>query len=164
MSSPLGDPGTPAIIESSDSDPNTPDGRTAFFVYAGQAEWQLIEEYAAGDDMTADRSYVYGLSIDEVLSMRDQVGDDYYYHQDDLFSVYAMTDDAGNVVERYAYGDYGQVSVTAEDGSPRAGSAGRHWPLLRQCVSHPASHWLASSQWHPGHPGQSALPDSQSRR
>lgn len=111
------------IIESSDSDPSTPDGRTAFFVYAGQASWQLIEEYASGDDMTADRSYIYGLYIDEVLSMRDQVGDDYYYHQDDLFSVYALTDDTGVVVERYAYGDYGQVSVTAEDGTPRTESA-----------------------------------------
>ncbi len=43
---------------------------------------------------TADKSYVYGLYIDEVLSMRDQLGADYFYLQDDLYSVYALADAA----------------------------------------------------------------------
>ncbi len=56
--------------------------------------------------------------------MRDHgSGEDFFYHQDDLFSVYAMTDEDGVVVERYEYGDYGQVSITAEDGTPRAASS-----------------------------------------
>jgi hypothetical protein len=35
--------------------------------------------------------------------------DDYYSHRDDMNSLYATTDDAGGVEERYDYGDYGEV-------------------------------------------------------
>ena len=99
---------------------------TTYFVYAGQAAWQLAEEYPSEESDTVGNSYVYGLYIDEILTMRDHASandDDYFYHQDDLFSVYAMTDDAGDVVERYEYGDYGQVSVFDEDGADRSVSS-----------------------------------------
>jgi RHS repeat-associated protein len=111
------------IIDSSDSDDDTPNGRTAFFVYAGQAAWQLIEEYRSANDTSVGRSYSYGRYIDEVLTLHDYGSlEDFYYYQDDLFSVYAMTDDSGAVVERYEYGDYGQVSIADAAGVPRAGS------------------------------------------
>ncbi len=119
-----------------DTDGNGGFDETTHFVYAGQAAWQLVEEYPSAvptwssvqgeedHDTTVERSYAYGNYIDEVLTMRDHgSGEDFFYHQDDLFSVYAMTDEDGVVVERYEYGDYGQVSITAEDGTPRAASS-----------------------------------------
>ncbi|MEM1166902.1 MAG: RHS repeat-associated core domain-containing protein [Planctomycetota bacterium] len=47
----------------------------------------------------------------------------YYYHQDDLFTVYAITDDAGSVVERYEYADYGSPQVLEVWGTPRSNGA-----------------------------------------
>jgi YD repeat-containing protein len=52
-------------------------------------------------------TYVYGNYIDEVLSM-NRSSIDYYYHSDDMYNIVAVTDSAGNVVERYEYGDYGE--------------------------------------------------------
>ena len=60
--------------------------------------------------------------IDEVLTKRvpddtqladaNTDPDNYYYHQDDLFSVLAITDDTGAVIERYTYSDYGEFRIT----------------------------------------------------
>ncbi len=117
------------------SDGDGSEDEITFFIYAGRAAWQLVEEYPSAvptwgttpgeedHDTGAGKSYVYGLYIDEVLSMRDHLGADYFYLQDDLYSVYALADAAGAVVERYEYGDYDQVSITAEDGTPRSSSA-----------------------------------------
>ena len=55
-------------------------------------------------------TYVYGNYIDEVLNMQ-RGGADYYYHQNALWSVIAVTDANATVVERYAYTDYGCPSV-----------------------------------------------------
>ena len=52
-----------------------------------------------------------------------QAPEDYYYHQDDQFSVYALSDDAGVVVERYDYGDYGRRAVYDAAGTERAGGS-----------------------------------------
>ncbi|MEM1165451.1 MAG: RHS repeat-associated core domain-containing protein [Planctomycetota bacterium] len=95
------------------------------FTYGGQNNWQLLAEYkvdpqgVVGDKLLAE--YVYGNYIDEVLQMRrdgkdngvlGEAGDDiYYYHHDDLFSVYAITDESGAIVERYDYGDYGTPAI-----------------------------------------------------
>jgi RHS repeat-associated protein len=107
-----------------DLDGDGTDDETPHFVYGGQAAWQLFEEYnGPGSTATRLRSYVYGNYIDEVLQMRDHPsGEDFYFHQDDLFSVYAMTDDDGVgdvVVERYEYGDYGQVRILTPGGADR---------------------------------------------
>ena len=56
-------------------------------------------------------TYVYGNYIDEVLTM-DRAAQTYYYHQNALWSVAAVTNSSANVVERYSYNDYGCVSVT----------------------------------------------------
>jgi RHS repeat-associated protein len=80
-------------------------------------------------------TYVYGRYIDEVLQMQ-RCGTgilpvdcttgvppvDYYYHTDDLYNVMAVTDGAGNVVERYEYDDYGTPMVMAPDGTVFASS------------------------------------------
>ena len=39
-------------------------------------------------------------------------GQFYYYHQNALWSVAAITDSLANVVERYAYDAYGCVTIT----------------------------------------------------
>lgn len=99
------------------------------YVHGGQASWQVLAEYASltQPSASATATYVYGLYIDEPITMRrdyDGPGgtspQDLYYHQDDLFSTVAMTAGPsgatipnvgtfaiGQVVERYRYGDYG---------------------------------------------------------
>lgn len=61
-------------------------------------------------------TYVYGNYIDEVLTM-DRGGQAYYYHQNALWSVEAISDSAANVVERYAYDAYGDVTITNDRGN-----------------------------------------------
>lgn len=64
---------------------------------------------------TTQATYVYGgIYIDEVLTM-DRSGQTFYYHQNTLWSVAAVTNSAGTVVERYAYDAYGCVTIS--DGS-----------------------------------------------
>ncbi|GJM17949.1 MAG: hypothetical protein DHS20C14_01620 [Phycisphaeraceae bacterium] len=99
---------------------------TTYFVYAGLGAWQLIEEYDGptdADDLV--RTHVYGNYIDEIITTTDeslQTPEDYYYHQDDQFSVYALTDSSGAVIERYDYGDYGEPVVMDAAGLERASS------------------------------------------
>ncbi|HBI24099.1 MAG TPA: hypothetical protein DDX84_07865 [Nitrospiraceae bacterium] len=69
---------------------------------------RVIEE-RDGSDVTV-ATYVFGSWIDEILTM-DRGGNIYYYHQNSLGSVAAVTNSAGVVVERYEYDAYGNVSV-----------------------------------------------------
>jgi RHS repeat-associated protein len=55
-------------------------------------------------------TYVYGNYIDEVLTM-DRSGQTFYYHQNSLWSVEAITDSLANVVERYTYDAYGFSTI-----------------------------------------------------
>jgi RHS repeat-associated protein len=106
----------------------------------GVAMWQTLEEWDADGGLYA--SYVYGNYIDEVLSIRkdpDGSGSagvqDYFFHQDDLFNVVLVTDDAGDAAERYEYGDYGAPFYFTGGGSSTPSSAinntrlfnGREW-------------------------------------
>ena len=68
-------------------------------------DWRVCEEQDPAG--TTQATYVYGLYLDEVLTMQ-RGGTDSYYHTDDLYNVMAVTDSAAAVVERYEYGDYGQ--------------------------------------------------------
>ena len=76
---------------------------------------RIIEEQDALGATQA--TYVYGNYIDEVLTM-DRGGQTYYYHQNALWSVAALTDSAANPVERYAYDAYGFVSVSDGTSTP----------------------------------------------
>ena len=120
---------------------------TTRYFYGGESQWQVCEEQVPDTEppFTADATiatYVYGRYIDEVLQMqRCEDGAfppcnsvppvDYYYHTDDLYNVMAVTDAAGNVVERYEYDDYGTPmfmdatgnALTLSDGTPRTSSA-----------------------------------------
>lgn len=70
---------------------------------------RIIEQQDAAGVTQA--TYVYGNYIDEVLTM-DRSWQTFYYHQNALWSVAAITDNAANVVERYAYDSYGCVMIT----------------------------------------------------
>jgi len=112
-----------------------PDGvtieRIVYFVYDG---WQVVEEYEAvkTDDipptlnspirLVAD--YVYGIGIDEPLRMRRDLNrntifendESFYYHENGIGSIYAVTDTNGNVIERYDYTTYGVTQIYEPDG------------------------------------------------
>jgi len=47
-----------------------------------------------------------------------------YYHYDDLGNTLALTDTRGDVIERYAYDDYGQPQFLGADGSQLVDSGG----------------------------------------
>lgn len=51
-------------------------------------------------------------------------GEERYCHRDELGNTLALTDGSGNVLERYAYDDYGQPQFLMADGSPLMGSDG----------------------------------------
>ncbi len=75
---------------------------------------RLIEkqDFAGGIFAT----YVYGNDTDEVLS-GNALGNSYYYHQNALGSVEAVTNSTGTPVERYAYDAYGLATVTDGTGN-----------------------------------------------
>ncbi len=63
----------------------------------------------------ARRSYVYGSYVDEPLLMKTPV-DRFYYSSNHLYSVAAITDQSGQVVERYKYDAYGRQGILASNG------------------------------------------------
>jgi RHS repeat-associated protein len=69
---------------------------------------RIIEERDGSNNVQV--TYTYGNYIDEVLT-KDAGSDRYYYHQNTLWSVHALTDAAGAVVERYTYDAYGQITI-----------------------------------------------------
>jgi RHS repeat-associated protein len=116
------------------------------YVYGGQASWQVLAEYSGfqpGSTTAPLATYVFGNYIDEPICVRTQIDlvsspmEDAYYHQDELFNVVAITSgqddtgtpnqtgefDEGDVIERYRYGDYGNVEIVDESGSALAYSS-----------------------------------------
>jgi RHS repeat-associated protein len=75
---------------------------------------RIIEEQSATGVTRA--TYVYGNYIDEVLTM-DRGAQTFYYHQNTLFSTYALTNAAGIIVEGYQYDAYGRATVFTGPGS-----------------------------------------------
>ena len=96
------------------------DGVTDFY-YDGN---RVVEERDGSNVLT--QQFVYGNYIDEVLVMdRNLDGDNnaigvgdqrLHYHQDGLFSVYAVTDETGDIIESYLYDPYGEVTVFDTNG------------------------------------------------
>ena len=101
----------------------TTSSEDTYYVADGARE---IEELAANGAVQAD--YVFGGYVDHVVQMR-RGGGEYYLHQDSTFSVAAVTNAAGAVVTRYAYGSiYGTSSISAgsDVGNPWR-FQGRRW-------------------------------------
>jgi RHS repeat-associated protein len=65
---------------------------------------RIVEEQSTSG--ATEATYVYGNYVDEVLNM-NRGGETYYYHQNELWSVEAITNAAGAVAERYSYNAYG---------------------------------------------------------
>lgn len=72
---------------------------------------RIIEEQDTSG--TTQATYVYGNYVDEVLTM-DRAGQTYYYHENALWSVEAITDSTATVVERDAYDAYGAPTTLPE--------------------------------------------------
>jgi RHS repeat-associated protein len=83
---------------------------TTNFYYDG---WQTIEERNGSD--TETQQYVYGaVYIDEPITLDNTTGR-YFYHQNAIFSTFALTNGGGNIVEGYQYDAYGQQTVLQPD-------------------------------------------------
>ena len=80
-------------------------GVTTLYYYDG---WRTLEEQSPAGVTQA--TYVFGNYVDEVLTM-DRGGQTFYYHQNAVWSVSALTDSSGNGVEGYSYDAYGYQTV-----------------------------------------------------
>ncbi len=101
---------------------------------------RIVEEESPA--FTTQATYVYGNYIDEILTM-DRSGSTYYYHQNQLWSVEAITNSSGNPVERYDYcggdtlqcGDpYGAVTIYDGSFNPIAPNA---WGTAHSAIGNP---------------------------
>ena len=82
-------------------------GVQTFYYYD---DWRTIEEQSLSGVTQA--TYVFGNYLDEALTM-DRVGEPspLYYHQNALWSVFALSDSTGTGVEGYSYDAYGYQTV-----------------------------------------------------
>ncbi len=80
-------------------------GQTTAYIYNGG---QVIEEY---EDGQFQRSFVYGIYIDDPIMMEDNAGNRYYYLKDRQYSVTALIDENGNSVETYKYTAFGLMTI-----------------------------------------------------
>jgi RHS repeat-associated protein len=96
------------------------------FYYDGD---RVVEERTGGQNLPS-RQYVWGNYVDELLisdsvdSMGNVVlGSRLYALQNSTYSVHALVNDAGTVVERYSYTPYGEATVLTPVGIPIPTSA-----------------------------------------
>ena len=82
-------------------------GVQTFFYYDG---WRTIEEQSLAGVTQAN--YVFGNYLDEVLTM-DRISEPgpFYYHQNTLWSTFALSNSVGVGVEGYSYDAYGYQTV-----------------------------------------------------
>ena len=85
---------------------------------------QVIAEYEAqSGPADAERKYVFGSHIDMPLILVHATSTSeslFYYHDDDLHSICAVSDNEGAVVENYAYDSHGSVTFRDAGGGPLA--------------------------------------------
>ncbi len=86
------------------------DGDRLIFIYDGASGDLLRKFYYGPRDLSA------GWRIDEPIVMHRTVFDVngwgfYYYHYDGLGSVIALSDDTGNIVEKYSYDVFGKPTI-----------------------------------------------------
>jgi len=85
-------------------------GGTTRYLYN---QTQVVEERDGGSNTT--KQFVYGSGVDEVLELKTG-GKSYFYHENSIGSITALTNDAGIIVESYRYGAFGETTVLAPDG------------------------------------------------
>src|SRR5262249_29880047 len=76
------------------------------FYLDGQQE---IEERTGANAVT--QQYVYGIYIDEPLVLDRAASPRLFYNQNTLYSVYALTDNSGNIIEGYLFDAYGKQTT-----------------------------------------------------
>ena len=89
---------------------------TQYYAYDGD---QVIAEYDASDTLL--RKFIYGPGIDEPTCMIDVADGNtvFYYHFDGLGSVVALSNSTGDIVEKYKYDVFGDVTILdTSDQSP----------------------------------------------
>jgi len=83
---------------------------TTKYCYDGD---QVIAEY---EGSTLKRKFIYGPGIDEPVCMIDVADSNaYYYHYDGLGSVSALSDEDGNIIEKYRYDVFGAPRIYDAD-------------------------------------------------
>ncbi len=105
-------------------------------VYA-QAGQQTIADYASGAvPASSTYRYLYASYIDEpIMRWTTSSSTAVYYHRNQQYSVTALTDASGSVLERYAYTAYGVPTIANASGTVLSASAqnnrytytGREW-------------------------------------
>jgi RHS repeat-associated protein len=100
-----------------------------------QAGQQTIADYPSSTATSSPTyTYVFASYIDEPV-MRGGSGGLRYYHRNQQYSITAVSDGGGAIVERYAYSAYGQVTIADGAGSQISNSGisnrfmftGREW-------------------------------------
>jgi len=100
------------------------EGSTAVVYF--QADQQTIADYPRGGSAsTATYRYVFASYIDEpvVRKTTGTSGTVLYYHRNQQYSIYALTDSSGAVSERYAYTAYGQPTFLNASAAVQTSSA-----------------------------------------
>ena len=95
--------------------------------YFSQA-WQNLEER----DGTNITQYIWSPVYVDALIERDINGQCLHVQQDANFNVTSLTNNAGNVVERYTYDPYGRVDFRNPDFTLEAGGSQFAWVYLHQ--------------------------------
>jgi|GEM_PF-1746331 len=89
-------------------------------VYGCASLWEVIEQLDLLNNDSVLSTHVFGLGIDdEVHYQRPNAATDknIWSHRDDLNSLTSITNEFGDILERYEYGDYGQVRILDEIGT-----------------------------------------------
>ena len=84
----------------------TSNNTVTIFVNSG---YQILTEYSSTSNapFTEIQSFVYATYIDDPIAVINANGK-YFYHSNQQFSVGAITDSGGNLVERFGYNAYGK--------------------------------------------------------
>ena len=102
-----------------------PAGNLKTYVYSGQQVVGIYNNQAAPGSPTT--KYVFGSYVDEPILVETEISGSSvqsYYHRNQQYSITALTDSTGNVVERYRYDAYGNTSILEPSGTtPRTASS-----------------------------------------
>ena len=94
------------------------------YAYSGQ---QVIAEYASGANPSLPtEQYVYASYVDEPILKDGTLSSGtgiVYYSRNQQYSITGLTDTSGNVVERYSYSAYGDLTIYDSTGTSITSSA-----------------------------------------
>ncbi len=84
------------------------------YTYMGQ---RIVSEgVIVNGTPTRISEYAHGVQIDEMICMWTN-GTPSWFHSDDLYNITCLSDAAGNVIERYSYGLFGEPSIVDPSGA-----------------------------------------------